>query len=189
MNMFNKLPHFVYINNEKFNINTDFRIFIDFEIEMQGKDTKKAVNNCLNRFYPAFNLILKKNLLNEAVDKFIWFYKCGKEEVKNTKKSTTNTKLRIYDYNYDSDLIWGAFYTQYKVDLTKSYIHWWKFRSMWVSLDDKCEFSKIRGYRAYTGKDEDILELKELYKLPLTESEIDESKRRNKIFEELNKLS
>lgn len=188
MNMFNKLPHFVYLDNEKFFINTDFRIFIEFELEMQGKNKREASYKCLGKFYPAFFRIINKGLLEQAVDKFLWFYKCGKtdEQVKHSNKSNKN--LRLYDYNYDSDLIWGAFYGQFKVDLSTFHIHWWKFKAMWNSLDRECEFSKIRGYRAYNGKDKELLELKELYKLPPTEFEQDERKRHQQIFEQLNKI-
>lgn len=188
MNMFNRLPHFVYLNNEKYFIRTDFRIFIEFEKNMQGKDEKQVIYKTLSNFYPAFLEILNKGLLNEAVDKFIWFYKCGKEDVEIKYSKKQNKKLRIYDYDFDSDLIWGAYYTQYRVDLSIDKLHWWKFRAMWNSLDSKCEFSKARGYRAYDGKDNDILEQKERYKLPPTKFEKDEIERHKKIFDELNKV-
>lgn len=186
MNMFNKLPHFVYLNNEKYFIRTDFRIFIEFEKNMQGSDLKEIIYKTLNKFYPAFLEIYNKGLLDEAVDKFIWFYKCGKEDVEIKQKAKANKNTRIYDYDYDSDLIWGAYYEQYKVDLSNIRLHWWKFRAMWNSLKSDSEFTKIRGYRAYTGKDKDILELKEQYKLPPTQFEKDEMERHKKIFEELN---
>ena len=38
---YNKLPHYVYIKNEKFVVNSDYRIFIEFETKMQGKDKKR----------------------------------------------------------------------------------------------------------------------------------------------------
>jgi len=189
MNMFNKMPHFVYINNEKYFIKTDYRIFVDFEIKMQGKDKRKACINALKKFYPAFSQIIQKNILNEAIEKFIWFYKCGKEDVEVKISTKNNSNMRIYDYNYDSDLIWGAFKEQYNVELDKVYLHWWKFRAMWVSLNKDCQFSIIRGYRAYNGKDKQLLEQKELYKLPLSEDEIDEQKRHKEIFNQLNKLT
>lgn len=187
-NMFNKLPHFVFLEKEKYYINTDYRIFIDLEQEMQGTNQRKAINKCLSRFYPAFLDIIEKNLLNEAVDKFIWFYKCGKTDVEITQSNKKNSTMRIYDYNYDSDLIWGAYKSQYNVELDTIHLHWWKFKAMWNSLPSTCEFSKIRGYRSYNGKDKELLELKELYKLPPTEFEIDEQKRHQKIFEELNNI-
>lgn len=186
-NMYNKLPHFVYLKNEKYFINTDYRIFIDFEEGMQGKDTKKAIYNCLSKFYPAFSKINENNLLNEAVDKFLWFYKCGKEDVVSSKKTNGSNK-QIFSYKHDDQLIWGAYYSQFNVDLSTIELHWWKYKSMWLSLDSECQFSKIRGYRAYTGKDKELLELKEAHKLPLNELEIDEKKRKEKIFEELKKI-
>lgn len=188
MNMFNKLPRFVWINNEKYFIRTDFRIFIEFEKGMQGKNVKKVVYETLSKFYPAFFKILQKDLFNEAVDKFIWFYKCGKEDVEIKSKNKSNKKTRIYDYDYDSDLIWGAYFSQFKVDLSNVSLHWWKFRAMWNSLSNECEFSKIRGYRVYDGKDTDLLELKEQHKLPPTEFEVDEQKRHQEIFEKLKNI-
>ena len=79
MRMYNKLPHKLTINNKEITINTDYRLFVKFELEMQGNDTKEAIINVLKSFYPAF---LLNNITMEMVDKFIWFYKCGKEDEK-----------------------------------------------------------------------------------------------------------
>lgn len=181
--MYSKLPRSIIIKNERFIINTDFRIFINFEEEMtQGTDTKKAVNNALYSFYPAFSLILKKGLINEAVNKFIWFYKCGKKDIQ--KKSKKGESKESFRYSYDDLYIWGT-YKQLGYDLTKDQIHWWIFRAIWVTMPSDCEFNKIKGYRAYNGKDEDILDLKEYYKLPPNEKEIQDQIRRNQIYEAL----
>ena len=189
INMFNKMPHFVYINNRKYFVKTDYRLFIDFEIKMQGENKREVCINTLKKFYPAFLEIINNNLLEEAIDKFVWFYKCGKTDVEIQASNKSNSNMRIYDYNYDSDLIWGAFKEQYNIELDKVYLHWWKFKAMWVSLKKDCQFSIIRGYRAYNGKDKELLELKEMNKLPLTEKEIDEQKRHKTIFDELNKIT
>lgn len=192
--MFNKLPHFVYLKNEKYFINTDYRIFIEFERNMQGKNDKQVIYNTLNNFYPAFSKIVNRNLVEESIDKFIWFYSCGKskEQIQNEKnnknKISKKYKDRIYDYEYDSDLIYGAFWDRH-IDLTNKHLHWWKFRALWKTLPDRCEFKKVMGYRAYTGKDKDMLELKELNKLPPTEFEINERERHNKIFDKLNNMT
>ena len=182
--MYSKLPRSIKIRNERFIINTDFRIFINFEEEMtQGIDTKKAVNNALQSFYPAFYLIIQKGLINEAVDKFIWFYKCGKtDEV--SKNGKGKAKKESFRYSCDDLYIWGT-YKQLGYDLTKDYIHWWEFRAIWLTIPDNFEFSKIKGYRAYDGKDKDILELKEHYKLTPNKQEIQDQIRRNEIYEAL----
>lgn len=188
MNMYNKLPHFVKLKNEKYFINTDFRIFIKFEEEIiRDKKSRENVYNCLNDFYPDFILIQQKGLIKEAVDKFIWFYKCGKKEIESNSKGN-GAKSSIFSYEYDDQYIWGAFYKQYHIDLTTAYIHWWKFKAMWLSLESECEFCKIKGYRSYSGNDKDLLQLKQQYKLPLNENESEEKERRNRIFEELKNI-
>ena len=183
--MYNKLPRYVFLKNERYIINTDFRIFITFEEEMtQGTNRKEACYNALQKFYPAFSLIIKKGLQNEAVDKFVWFYLCGKKELpsKNEKKVSNKESFR---YSNDDLYIWGAFKCYFNVDLSTIHLHWWKFRAMWLSLPSEAEFSKIKGYRVYNGKDKEILELQEYYKLPPNEKEIQDRIRRDKIYESL----
>ena len=192
MRLYDKLPHFVYLNNEKYFINTDYRIFIKFEKDFQGKNDKKVIYNTLTSFYPDFFLILNKNLLEPAINCFLWLYRCGRTEdeisydTRGVEKSGHNE--RIYDYEYDAELIYGAFYDR-GIDLSKDRVHWWQFRALFKSLPDKCEFKKVMGYRSYDGDDKELLKLKELYKLPPTKFQVNERRRRDKIFDELNKIS
>ena len=180
MRMYNKLPRSVMINNKEITINTDYRLFVKFELEMQGNDTRKAARNVLSAFYPAFSL---RNITTEMVDKFIWFYKCGKEEVtKSTKKSGKNE--RAFDYEIDEDLIYSAFMECYHIDLSK-YLHWWKFKALFKGLNSECEFCKIKSYRLYDGKDKNLLELKDYYKLPLTGQELENEQRLQNLYEKL----
>jgi hypothetical protein len=184
--MYSRLPRCVFLKNERFIINTDFRIFITFEEEMtQDIDTKKACYNALRKFYPAFSLIIQKDLLKEAVEKFIWFYQCGKKEIPTKKKTGKGSSKEAFRYSYDDLYIWGAFKCYFNVDLSKEKIHWWMFRAMWLSLPSDAEFTKIKGYRVYDGKDKDLLALKELYSLPPNEKEIKNRIRQDKIYESL----
>ena len=59
--MYNKLPQYVYLRNEKFIINTDYRIFIEFEERMQEEGNKQVILDTLKSFYPAFFKIISKN--------------------------------------------------------------------------------------------------------------------------------
>lgn len=184
--MYNKLPHSVSLNGEKFIINTDFRIFVDFEYEMQEIDRNIAVNKVLKRFYPAFSIIMDKNLLQEAVNKFLWFYQCDKEEIEEIHSNSNGKKKgNAFSYKWDDQYIWGAFNMYFHVDLTKDKIHWWKFKAMWNSIPNDSEFNKIKGYRVYDGKDKNLKELKEYYKLPLTQREKQDKIRREQIYEAL----
>lgn len=190
MRMYNKLPHFVYLNSEKYFINTDYRIFIEFEKNMQDRNDNKVIYKTLSSFYPAFFKILNKGLLNQAVNKFLWFYRCGKtdKEIENNVSTKNNGNDRIYDYEYDADFIWCAFFDR-GIDLTKDYVHWWKFRALFKTMPDTCEFKKVMGYRCYKGNDKDMLELKKIYELPPSKFETSERKRQDKIFDELNKIA
>ena len=186
MNMFYKLPYFVKIKNKKYAIKTDFRIFAEYEEEMQDRNEenrKKAIAKVLSRFYPAFLEIVENNLLEEAVNQFMWFYECDRKNYHKVKSGKGTKREEIYSFNYDDEYIYSAFYEKYRIDLSKSYVHWWKFQALLKGLGE-CEFTKIKGYRAYNGKDKDMLEIKEYWTLPLPNWE-EEEKRKASIIEQL----
>lgn len=89
--------------------------------------------------------------LNEAVEKVLDFYGCGK---KRKKKDSNNAKRKgitspVYSFEYDDGYIFAAFYDQYGIDLNDiEYLHWWKFKAMFDSLKDDNEIVKIMSYRA-----------------------------------------
>ena len=187
--MFNRLPEYVIINKERYYINTDYRLFVDLEKRMQDNEAKEVIINALSKFYPAFFKIVKKGLLKEAIDKFIWFYLCG-ESINDVKETKTQKKVqeRIYDYGIDAQLIWGAYWDR-GIDLSVDKLHWWKFKALWKSMNSECQLIKVMGYRCYNGEDKDMLELKEMYKLPPTKFETNERKRQENIYNQLKQIS
>lgn len=149
MNMLiDPLPKKVEISGKKYEIRSDFRISILFELMMldpEVPDDMKVVNG-LNLYYPEL-----PGDIEEASNKMVWFYKRGKEDNAYTKKLAEKEveKDRIYSFDYDDDYIYAAFLYQYGIDLNNiKYMHWWKFRAMFNSLTDENEFVKIMGYRA-----------------------------------------
>ena len=95
----------------------------------------------------------------------------GKEIKKETSK-------RIYSYEFDAEYIYSAFMEQYKIDLNKEHLHWWKFKALFNSLNEEVLFSKIMSYRAIDLskiKDKDMKKyykkMKKLYALPDLRSE------------------
>ena len=186
MNMYyNKLPQYVILNNEKFVINADYRIFIELEEQIQREGDNEAIYKALFKFYPSFSLIEKKGLVEEAVNKFIWFYFCGKEHLPKADEKDSKKVKQIFSYRHDADLIWASFWIYARIDISKGFLHWWKFKSIWNSLPQDCEFCKIKGYRAYEGDDKHYKELKEYYKLPPSEAEIKDQLRREQIYNAL----
>ncbi|MCI8308935.1 MAG: hypothetical protein HFJ45_01675 [Clostridia bacterium] len=191
MNMFNKLPYFVNLQEKKYKINVDFRNMISFENKIQDKNVSESeiLEFGLRHFYlDFFNienyqfLIRNTELYREACEKLLWFYKCGREnyhKIKSGNKGCLKSN-EIYSYEYDDEYIWGAFFELYKIDLTTDKLHWWKFKAILNSLPENTKFEKIKSYRAYKGKDKEMLELKDYWKLPLP---FKEQERLDRIYE------
>ena len=80
--------------------------------------------------------------------------------------------------------------TQYGIDLQDvEDLHWWKFRAMFNSLTNQCEFVKIMEYRSIDLKDDMPKEqksfyrkMKRIYALPSMD---DEDERTNAIADAL----
>ena len=181
---YNKLPQSVTIQNKKYAIRTDYRLFIKFETEMNSINQREAINNALYSFYKNIDGIIQNGVVLEAIDRFIWFYHCGIEDYQQGRATKHQKKAtQIYNYHYDAQMICGA-YDMYGYDL-HHYMHWWKFKEIWNSLPSDCEYSRIKSYRAYDGTDKDQIEFREFYKLPPTEIEIRDSIRREQIYNQL----
>lgn len=191
MIMFNKLPYFVILQGKKYKINVDYRNMISFENKLQDKkaNNSEKIEYGLRHFYPAFfydenymKLLHNPQLYKEACDKLIWFYKCGREDYHKSTGSGKSNNKQIYSYEHDDEYIYGAFYEQYGIDLAYNKVHWWRFKALLKSLKEDVEFVKIMGYRAYTGDDKNMKELRDYWELPLS---LDEQERLNNLYEAL----
>lgn len=165
------LPIVVEINDEEYDINSDFRTSILFELLMQddsiGEEDKILM--ALQLYYPVI-----PTDINLAIEKMLWFYRCGR----NMKKSKGNGKgknaTQIYSFEHDDAYIYAAFMDQYNIDLQDiEYLHWWKFKAMFNSLKEDIKIVKIMEYRSIDLskiKDKEqkayYKRMKDLYKLP-----------------------
>lgn len=166
-------PTTVEIDNEEYEINSNFRTSILFELLMQDNDSseEEKIIQALELYYP----VLPKNI-NEAIEKIIWFYMCGKEKSKSKSKGTGKS-TNVYSFNHDDDYIYSAFLDQYDIDLQDiEYLHWWKFKAMFKSLREDNEIVKIMGYRSMDlskiddkKQREHYRKMQELHKIPLYE--------------------
>ena len=136
-------------NNYK--IKTSYKQGIKFELLMQDNELskEKQVELALNLFYYKKDLkeIHTEQELQTRIEDIIWFYKCGKEE-KTSQNNENKKEKQIYSYVFDADKIYSAFIQQYNIDLQKTNLHWWQFRSMFESLADETQIVEIMGYRA-----------------------------------------
>ena len=169
--LINQLPESVFIDNVEFEINTDFRICILFELLMQDDE----VPDC-DKLDLAIDLFFEERPedVEEAIDFILWFYKCGTtDQESKKKKSTGNKKPAIYSFEHDSDYIYAAFLDQYGIDLNSDSLHWWKFKALFKALKSDNEIVKIMGYRAVEidsdmskEQQKHYRELKAMYALP-----------------------
>lgn len=173
------VPTTVNIEDEDYEINSDFRTSILFELLMQDDDLddKDKIIQALELYYPTM-----PSNLNDAVEKMLWFYRGGKNEIetKNTRKGN-NKSTQIYSYDYDDDYIYSAYLDQYGIDLQDiEYLHWWKFKAMFKALKEDNMIVKIMGYRSMDIskiKDKEQKEyytkMKKLYEIPKLKNEIE----------------
>lgn len=145
--LLDKLPQFT---RNGLRIRTDFRESIKFELLMQDKriNEKDKIMQALKLYYYDWKKIKD---LKQAINDLLWFYRCGKEiEKQNISNEERIQKTKqIYSYEFDDEYIYSAFMGQYKIDLNSiRYLHWWKFKALFNSLNENTQFVKIMGYRA-----------------------------------------
>ncbi|MBN3409940.1 hypothetical protein CJF15_12585 [Clostridium botulinum] len=180
------VPMAVIIEDVEYEINSDFRTSILFELLMQdnsiGEEDK--IIQALQLYYP----VIPPNI-NLAVDKMLWFYRCGKDIIPS-KGTGKGKSTQIYNFEHDDDYIYSAFLDQYGIDLQDiEYLHWWKFKAMFKSLKEDNEIVKIMGYRSMDlskVKDKEeknyYRKMQELYKIPIAKDEKDKLEEINNIL-------
>lgn len=153
--LIDELPQSVEIGGKEYPINYGFRTFVLIEICIFDADLSDSerVNQALDLFY-GDDL---PGDVNQAFERMMWFYRGGKDEKKGKSKGATSPK-RCYCFEQDAPYIYSAFRAQYGIDLQDIRsvdLHWWKFKSLFESLDENLRISKIMMYRVAdtTGMD------------------------------------
>lgn len=172
----NKLPDSVEIDGRKYQINSDFRAMIQFEILIFNDDLNEE-----EKLIRSLELFYKEcpHNIEKAIDKLLWFYKCSKLDSKESTNSENGRHERIYSFEHDDSYIFSAFLNQYAINLQEiDYLHWWQFRALFKSLNETQEFVKIMRYRSVDLskiKDKEqkayYQKMKDIYKLPINKKE------------------
>ena len=141
------LPEKVEIEDIEYDINSDFRTSMLFELMMSDNEltNKQQVEQTLMLYYPKL-----PEDIDEAMEQLLWFYRCGKDIIrsKGNGNSAKGKSTQIYDFDFDDDYIYSAFLDQYGIDLQDADLHWWKFKALFKSLKEDNEIVKIMGYRS-----------------------------------------
>lgn len=170
------LPEFVTLSGREYFVDTDFRTMIILEKII----TDSTLDNA-DRVHMMIDLVYsykRPTKIAEAVSGLLYIYNCGKP-LDSAKRSSKNGNIElrpimIYDFEYDAPYIYGAFLSQYGIDLNDvEYLHWWKFVALFKSLPNTCKICEIMGYRAAdpskiknAEERQRISKLKKIYDLP-----------------------
>lgn len=147
MSLFDEeLPTAYEYNGVEYEMHTDFREWIRFELLMTDPDIiPREKPMLLARLI--FPVVPPDPNLSEFI---IWFYSCGRKppKVKFRKAASPKKSATVYSFEYDDGYIYAAFLEQYGIDLTSiEYLHWWRFRALFKALHD-CKICSIMSYRS-----------------------------------------
>lgn len=184
------LPEMVTIEGRKWKFDPDFTNCIRLEQLMNdsGVPRRQKTAIALNLFYDE----LPDNL-EKALGAIYDFYLAGGNTFNAPQKKGTATGKRVYDYQEDAPYIYSAFYADYGIDLqdyiqTGKTLHWWKFRSLFLSLSEDNLFCKIMGWRSadlrmFKGEERRFYrKMQKQYALPIARSEQDKLDEINRIL-------
>ncbi|CUO15530.1 MULTISPECIES: bacteriophage Gp15 family protein [Clostridium] len=170
------VPTTVNIDNKEYEINSDFRTSILFELLMQDGTIEEddKILMALQLYYPDIPENIKK-----AIEQMLWFYRCGKDVSSSKGNGKSKGVTQIYSFEYDDNYIYSAFLDQYNIDLQDiEYLHWWKFKAMFKALKDDNMIVKIMGYRSMDlskVKDKEqkayYRRMQKLYEIPISKDE------------------
>lgn len=139
-------PDSVDIGGKSVPINTSFRAGVQFEL--QALEDQLTPESILTLFYGAG----WPQPYDEAIQQAIWFYRLGKPESEDDKKSDVQSTRRSYDFEFDADALYTSFRSAYGIDLLREDLHWWAFRELMIGLPDNTAFKQRVYYR--TGSPE-----------------------------------
>lgn len=168
------LPTGITVDGGFYPIVTDYRAWLRFSMLMQSDKTgeEKTVgmlSMLKGKLPPRFE---------ETISAILAFYTGGEPaEEQGTPRAETHAS-RIYDFAYDSGLIYAAFFQQYGIDLQRAEFHWWQFKALFNALSEDTQFMKVVGYRGMDlskikdkTQREFYSKMKKQYALPIPQSE------------------
>ena len=138
-----RLPERVKVGRSIFELNTDFRAGVSFELMAEAGETdyKKLLR-------PFFDEIPKD--IAGALEAALWFYRCGQEPEEKVEKKVNK---QAYSFSADSEAIIADFRHFYSVDISSSNMHWWTFRALLLGLPEDSNFKQRIYYRTCDTKD------------------------------------
>ncbi len=154
-----ELPSHVVCRGEKYEIETDFRAWIEFYGRAREGDIPGMLK-VYRRLPPS---------LEEALELAARFGSGGALPYGRERKSGRP----ILDYETDAPLIYAAFMGEYGIDLCEARLHWYKFCALLSGIGEGQALPRIMALRAMdpaeqadSGRRKELRRLQRLYACP-----------------------
>lgn len=139
----NNYPEFARVGNNKYKINTDFRIALKCNKIAESDISEEE--RALAIIYLIFGEdgLSNSNDWNDLLEIALKYLNCGKK-IEKEKNEEVNMSI-----NQDWGYIQASFFSDYNIDLTKKQIHWWLFYDLLCGLTEKCVLNRVRFVRDF----------------------------------------
>lgn len=177
-------PKFAQIGDEKYKINTDFRIALKCnEVATSNVSEEERALALIYLLFGDKGLKDNQNW-NELLSIALKYLNFNKEINEENEKEEANMDFK-QDWNY----IQASFFSDYNIDLSKKHMHWWQFYDLLCGLTEKCVLSRVRFVRDFDiSQIKDSTErekwIKQKEQVALKKEKTSEEKRLDKLFEE-----
>lgn len=158
--LIDKLPTKIKVNDNIYNINSDFRTIINIILAFEDKE---LTNN--EQVYIMLKNLYKEEVRQEdtyeAMKKALKFIDGGIEpELENDIKPK-----RIYSFKKDGNYIFSGINQTHHINLSENEnMHWWVFLSFFMDMSTDCTFGELIYYRKRKNENKLTKEEKEQYK-------------------------
>lgn len=146
MSLYQSPPDTVTVGGRKYPVETDFRVWTEFQSILTGSGPEGERAERLAGFMTRMGLPPSQ----EALEAMLAFYTAESRE-----RAVASQKARpmAFDFQQDSEYIYAAFMGAYGIDLTTAALHWWRFKALFKALPEDCELCRIMRYRTVDLKD------------------------------------
>lgn len=176
------LPTSLEICGKQCPIRTDVKTWLEFSHLVSGELTPEKIADIFALVF--YELPPQFMAAFEAMGTFY-----SHSEKTDVKKKQTSSQKRVFDFDFDGDLIYAAFLQQYKIDLCLHQLHWWQFKALFNCLSEDTQFVKVMQYRSVNLseiKDKNqrkfYRRMKQVYRLPDNRSEAQKEADMNEAF-------
>lgn len=137
-------PQFAQVKENKYKINTDFRIALKCdEIARSNVSEEERALAIIYLLFGDKGLEDSQNW-NKLLSIALKYLNFNKEPKESEEKEEANM-----DFEQDWSYIQASFFSDYNIDLSKIQMHWWQFYDLLCGLTEKCILNRVRFVRDF----------------------------------------